>query len=130
MLNFGLALIGLGGLLEAPNPDGLLGHWPRWFAIYWSAALLVGGVAALVGVLKCWRLAEWLGYVLIGGSTLIGAVATFWIFGSGAIRSGILFAVIALAKAIRLLLSYVAREETLRADARLHTLPDDLGPPS
>lgn len=127
LLNFALALIGVGGLLEAPRPDGLLAHWPTWFGYYWSAAMLVGGCSALVGIVKGWRTAEWLGYVLIGGATLIGGIATLVIFGTAGTRSGILFLAIAAAKGIRLLLSYVAREEVLRADARRHAVEDGEG---
>lgn len=128
LINFACAVIGLGGLIEPPAPPSPLADWPGWFAFEWAAAMLLGGVAALAGIIGGYRattararerarLAEWVGYVSIGVGGLVVGV-TLLAAGGSAARSGVLFLAIAAAKALRLLLSYVSREELLRSAAR------------
>lgn len=112
LLNFACVLIGLGGLIQ--TPDGLLELWPAWFVYEWSAGMLVGGVCALWGIVGQARTAEWVGYVCIGTAALIYGVSVLVAFGLDAARIGILFLAVALAKGIRLLLSYAARAQLLR----------------
>lgn len=124
LINFACALIGLGGLIEPAEPGSLLAQWPRWFAYEWSAAMLVGGLSALWGIVAGGRVREWVGYVCIGAAASVYGVAIILTEHSlASARIGGLFLAIAVAKAIRLLVNYGARA------ALLHQAQQQDGPP-
>jgi ABC-type Fe3+ transport system permease subunit len=103
----------------------VLALWPRWFAIEWAVAMLIGGIAALYGIIRgafpatekqrqVARLIEWVGYVCLAAAGLVFGLTSLIVFGWASLRASVLFLVIAACKLIRLLLAYVAREEVLR----------------
>lgn len=111
LINFACILIGAGALLS--DPQQLLGLWPRWIALEWSAALLLGGVFALVGYWNEKRPLARLGYMLLMISGAIYGVSVLIVFGWGGFRVGAIFLGIAVAKGIRLLLGSAIRNAIL-----------------
>lgn len=116
LINFACALIGLGAMVEPPSTTSVLAQWPRWFVYEWAAAMLVGGVCALWGIVGRHRLTEWVGYVCIGAAALLFGLASLLELGTPALRVGLLFLAIAAAKGVRILLAYAARAKFLETE--------------
>lgn len=112
LLNFAFVLMGVGALVE--QPSGVLASWPGWFVVEWAVAMAGGGLAALWGITRGSRTAEWIGYVCVGAAALVFAVSCLWVLGWEALRIALLFLAIAAAKGIRLLLNYGARAGYMR----------------
>lgn len=118
LINFACSLIGLGAIIEPPEPgQSVLADWPRWFVYEWAAAMLVGGCCALWGITRGHRVWEWVGDVCIGCAAALFGALSLAELGAPALRVGLIFLAIAAAKGVRLLLAYAARATFLRADA-------------
>lgn len=114
LINSVCVLIGLAGLV-AVRPGSLLELWPRWFAYWWAGLILFGGAMALAGILRERRAPERIGVAAIMVAALIYGVATLIVFGTAAIFSSCMWLGIAAAKAIRLIVSLAARDQTIRS---------------
>lgn len=113
LINSVCVLIGLAGLL-AVRPGSLLALWPRWFAYWWAAMMLVGGALTLVGIWRGWRSPERIGVTAIMLAALVYGVATLVVFGSVGVFSGCMWLGIAVAKGIRLTVSLAADDQMRR----------------
>lgn len=117
LINFACALIGLGALIDPPAGESVLAHWPRWFVYEWAGAMLFGGCCALWGITRGHRVGEWLGDVCIGCAAFLFVSLSIAELGVSAVRVSLMFAAIAAAKGVRLLLAYAARAVFLRTEA-------------
>lgn len=114
LINAACVLIGLSGVFTPTQPHTLMATWPHWFAVEWSAGMIVGGVAALVGVSsRQWPL-ERLGVVLIGICAFVCTISLLLLFWPRGIFTALIFLGIAVAKAVRFIVSSAARAQILR----------------
>lgn len=125
LINFACALIGIGVLVDEPSEGSVMSGWPRWFVYEWAVAMLVGGCCALWGIIREARTVEWIGYVCIGSSALLFGLASLIGLGTSALRVGLLFLAIAVAKGVRLLLAYAARAKFLSSGSAGRTAGAD-----
>lgn len=119
MLNVGIAVIGLSGLLglligTGPRPTSLLELWPPWLSYEWSAAMLTGGTSALYGHLRSSRSVERLGYLLVSVAATLYGVSAVIVLGYGGVFPAILYLGIAASKVIRLAVTAEERAAHIR----------------
>lgn len=119
MLNVGVALIGLSGLLglligTGPQPTSLLVLWPRWLSYEWSAVMTIGGTCALYGHLRRARSVERLGYLATAAATTLYGVSALIVLGYGGVFPAFLYLGIATSKVIRLAVTAEERAAHIR----------------
>lgn len=112
LINAACVLIGLGALLTV-RPGSLLALWPRWVAVEWAVAMLVGGACALFGFLRGKRSMARLGYLLIAAASVVYGVGVMIVFGWQGLPPGLIFIGLAAAKVIRLLVGSARRRHIL-----------------
>lgn len=114
LINVAAALIGVSGMVRH---EGLSVIWPSWLIYEWSATMIIGGVAALVGIFRRatgTRSVERLGVMLILFAALFFGVNVLIFGGTRLLFTGLIFLGIAAAKTIRLLVSGAVRAVILQ----------------
>jgi hypothetical protein len=118
LVNFACVLIGVSAL-AVERPGSLLALWPEGVVTTWAMAMAAGGAFALVGYWnyprRYWaRPLERLGYLGIFLAASVYGVGVIVVFGWQGAFSGTIYLSIALAEAVRLLVTSAYRTVLLQ----------------
>jgi uncharacterized membrane protein HdeD (DUF308 family) len=126
LINAACALMGLSALVQRSPVWAHL--WP--FAQYeWGAAMLGGGVAALIGMCAGQRTIDRLGLLLITAASLVWAVVLVVEYGPRAVLTSLIFLALAAAKVVRLLVTAAVRKSNIQLGELMREGQSDDGEP-
>lgn len=124
LINFACAVVAVSAFIgeHTDTSRDLLARWPAGSAQAWSLFMLAGSLCALVGYWnnprRRWaNSVERLGYLLILITSLVLGIGAALVFGWSGVRVWAIFLSIALAKAVRLLITSAFRTYLLRGGA-------------
>lgn len=108
-LKFAVILVGIGVLANANNPKHPLSQIPTWVVFELSLTLIIGGTAALIGIVLQKRPAERFGLAATAfGSASYALTLALHLGFPQAASSVVIFAGLAVASGVRLLVSSAA----------------------
>lgn len=116
-LHLAFVILGAGGILFV-QPGSLNTLLPVWAGYAWAAALLIGGLAAVIGYWTDRTAPTRLGHRLLLLGSMVIVVSLAAVIGTRALTTIVIFTLIGLAYMVRLTVSQAARIILRRGDGR------------
>lgn len=124
LLKFACLMIGVGLLISFRTNDGTLAAFPDWTVIELGLTFFTGGLASLLGIFRRNRALERFGVATTAFAAASYAAALIALY-PGRFAGIIIFIGVALACALRLLISSAAARVLLAAKAYVDDLPTE-----
>jgi hypothetical protein len=115
LVNIACVLIGLSVLFVSHHSsESLVARWPFWLVLEWGIGMILGGLAAMIGITRADSPMTRTGQLLIALCCAFYAVDLVLTFGLRAVLTSVIFLSISGAKLIRICVSSAVRAGLLK----------------